>query len=30
MQVGWTDFTADDNSGFLDEDNIFVGYTYEF
>ena len=30
VKVGWTDFTADDGSGFIDEDNLFVNYVYHF
>jgi len=30
VKVGYTDFTADDASGMIDEDNIFVNYVYTF
>ena len=30
VKVGWTDFTADDFSGMIDEDNLFVSYHYTF
>ena len=30
VSVGWTEFTADDFSGHLDEDNLYVSYLYTF
>ena len=30
VKVGWTDFTADDFSGMMDEENLFVSYHYAF
>ena len=30
VKVGYTDFTADDGSGMIDEDNMFVNYIYKF
>jgi len=30
VNVGWTDFTADDMSSMIDEDNLFVNYVYRF
>ena len=30
VKVGWSDFTADDMSGMIDEDNLFVSYTHKF
>ena len=30
VNVGWTDFTANDMSSMIDEDNLFVNYVYRF
>ena len=30
VKVGWSEFTADDFSGMVDEDNLFVSYNYHF
>jgi len=30
VKVGWSEFTADDFSGMIDEENLFVSYNYHF
>jgi|TARA_R110000782_G_scaffold47753_1_gene104815 uncharacterized protein (TIGR02001 family) len=30
VTLGWSDFTADDFSGMIDEDSLFVSYNYHF
>ena len=30
VTVGWSEFSADDNSNHIDEDNLYMSYVYKF